>query len=59
MELEIKNFNGICDYCRKYGKKASEDTNYKGIILLCPDELWICEDCLKRKSGNIIIGADA
>lgn len=58
MQTNPEEFKEICDFCNKPGIKASYRTDYKGITLLSPDGLWICERCLNDKSRKIVLGAD-
>ena len=58
IDIKPEEFQGICDFCRNPGIKASKDTNYKGITLLSPEGLWICERCLETKKRGIIIGPE-
>ena len=49
--------NNTCGFCGKDGVPETRETiNTKenGLSLLSPDEVWICNSCLKRKSNNII-----
>ena len=43
-----------CDFCGKPDRLASRD-DLEGLTWLWPDERWICESCLKRKSAAIAI----
>ncbi|MEK6881449.1 MAG: hypothetical protein AABY22_17635 [Nanoarchaeota archaeon] len=38
-----------CEFCHREEEKADID-NLKGITWLSPDEQWICESCLKKRS---------
>jgi len=58
MQTDPAEFNGICDFCQRAGSKASRNSDYKGITLLSPEGLWICEKCLHDKSSKIVLGAD-
>ena len=44
-----------CDFCGKIQKKATRD-DLDGLTWICPDEKWICSDCLDRKVRLVKIG---
>lgn len=37
-----------CEFCGKELEKATAD-NLNGLAWICPDEKWICPNCLKKK----------
>ena len=41
-----------CDFCEAEEETATRQ-NLKGLTLLCPDEKWICDLCLKIKIRKI------
>lgn len=43
-----------CQRCGKAEQKATRE-HLNGLTWLCPDEIWICDECLKREVRKIII----
>lgn len=48
-----------CAWCNKEGFRACRENDYKGMVILNPDERWICPLCLKIKTNSVIEGFDA
>jgi len=48
-EIWIKD---ICEFCGKAEEKATAKDPH-GLCWLCPDEKWICDECLKSKMSHV------
>lgn len=53
-EVEIEG-DKDCDFCGKVEPQATANSPI-GMTWLWPDERWICDSCLKRKSARAQVG---
>ena len=50
----------ICNDCSREFERQVDGNLNKGVVWLCPDEKWICPECLdKRKRQVLYSGQDA
>jgi len=46
-----------CEFCENEGEREERETlnnSSSNLIWLCPDEKWICNSCLNKKSRAVI-----
>jgi len=46
----------VCAKCGKFQELASQHNAFKGMVWLCPDELWICTNCMGGEIRQVTIG---
>jgi len=44
-----------CKFCHRRMERQTRDDLTKGLIWLCPDEVWCCESCLQFKMRIIVV----
>ena len=55
IEVDIGS-NEKCGFCGREMEKQTKDDLTKGLCWLWPDEIWICDTCLKTKVNEVIAG---
>ncbi|MBI4092270.1 MAG: hypothetical protein HY427_03655 [Candidatus Levybacteria bacterium] len=45
-----------CEFCKREDEKATASNPDQGMMWLCPDEVWICGECLNIKKRKIVMG---